>query len=196
VNSQAEVQMSSKIPIWDLSPSDLSMQELGTPDQIVQKLLKKKEQVACVFDYLLGQSGHNTQEAAYASRWSPNKKQMLILALGQAADFEAFSDDKIIKVGISQALNGITPVGSYVYISQNDSVTKLKEDIRESLMFSGGEMVLREGYRGGDIINAVSVQGEKGISRVVTGDSDATMLSLGFKERFLEVKLEVIDTCE
>jgi len=27
----------------------------------------------------------------------------------------------------------------------------------------------------------------------VTGDSDATMLSLGFKERFLEVRLEVMD---
>jgi len=118
---------------------------------------------------------------------------MLMLALGQAADFEAFSDDTVIKVGISQAINGITPVGSYVYISQNDSVAKFKEVIRESLMFSGGELVLREGYRGGDIINAVSVKGEKGISRVVTGDSDATMLSLGFKERFLEVRLEVMD---
>jgi len=68
---------------------------------------------------------------------------------------------------------GITLVGSYVYISQNDSVTKLKEDIRESLMFSGGEMVLREGCRGGDIINAVSVEGAKGISRVVTCDIKA-----------------------
>jgi len=188
--------MPFKTPTWDLSPSDLSMQELGTPSQIVQKLLKKRQKVASVFDHLLGRSGHNTQEAADVSRLSPNQKQMLILALGQAADFEAFSDDKIIKVGISQALNGITPVGSYVYISQNDSVTKLKEDIRESLMFSGGEMVLREGFRGGDIINAVRVQGENGVSRVVTGDSDATMLSLGFKERFLDVKLEVIDTCE
>ena len=42
-----------------------------------------------------------------------------------------------------------------------------KEVIRESLMFSGGELVLREGYRGGDIMNVVSVKGEKGISRVV-----------------------------
>jgi len=188
--------MSFKIPTWDLSLSDLIMQELGTRDQIAQKLLKKRQQVASVFDHLLGKSGHNTQEAADVSKLSYNQKQMLILALGQAADFEAFSNKEMIKVGISQATNGITPVGSYVYISQNDSVTKLKEDIRESLMFSGGEMVLREGFRGGDIINAVSVQGENGVSRVVTGDSDATMLSLGFKQRFLEVKLEVIDTCE
>jgi len=160
--------MSSKIPTWDLSPSDFSTYLFGKPDQIENKLLKKKEQVAGVFDYVLGQSGHNTQEAADVSRLSPNQKQMLILALGQSADFEAFSDDKIIKVGISQAMNGITPVGSYLYISQNDSVTNFKEVIRESLMFSGGELVLREGYRGGDIINAVSVKGEKGISRVVT----------------------------
>ena len=137
--------MSSKIPTWHLSPSDLSMHELGTRDQIAQKLLKKRQEVAGVFDHLLGQSGHNTQEAADVSRLSPNQKQMLMLALGQAADFEAFSDDTVIKVGISQAINGITPVGSYVYISQNDSVAKFKEVIRESWMFSGGEAPLHSG---------------------------------------------------
>jgi len=187
--------MSFKNITWDLSPSDLSMHEFGNADQIVQKLLKKKQEVAGVFDYLLGQSGHNTQWAPALSRLSPSQKQMIILTLRLAADFEAFSDDKIIKVGISQATNGITPVGSYVYISQNDSVTKLKEDIRESLLFSGGELVLREGCRGGDMINPVRVhlQGEEGIFTVVTGDSDATMLSLGFKERFPSVRLEVMD---
>jgi len=182
----------SETPLsWDLSPSDLSVYEHGTPEQIEERLFTKQREVASLFDHLLGQSGHNTQAAADLSQLTPIQKQMLIAALGEAADFEAFSGYNMIKVGISQAANGKIPVGSYVYISQNDSVTKLKRDIRERFMLSGGELVLREGFRGGDIINPVR-GGEEGVSRLVTGDSDATMLSLGFKERFLDVRLVVI----
>lgn len=188
--------MSSRITSWDLSTSDLNMHELGTADEIAKKNDKKKQQVADVFDSLVGQSGHNTTEAWALARLTPNQKQQMILKLSLAADFEAFSDDEIIKVGISQESNGDTANGSFVYISKSDSVTKLKDEIRDCFLNGEScEMVLREGTRGGDIINPIKANypGQQGAFYVVTGDSDATMLSLGFKERFLHVRLRVIE---
>ena len=188
--------MSSRITSWDLSTSDLNMHELGTADEIAKKNDKKKQQVADVFDSLVGQSGHNTTEAWALARLTPNQKQQMILKLSLAADFDAFSGGDNIKVGISKEASGVTPIGSFVYISKGDCVTKLKNTIRECILNGeDGEMVLRDGFRGGDIINPVKVNlgsGEDNF-RVVTGDSDVTMLSLGFKNKFLDMRLEVID---
>ena len=188
--------MSSKIPSWNLSTSNLMMHELGTTEEIAKTLARKNQQVAEVFGTLVGQSGHNTEEGWTLARLTPNQKQQMIAKLSLAADFDAFSGGDNIKVGISKEASGVTPIGSFVYISKGDCVTKLKNTIRECILNGeDGEMVLRDGFRGGDIINPVKVNlgsGEDNF-RVVTGDSDVTMLSLGFKNKFLDMRLEVID---
>jgi len=190
--------MSSKIPFWELSQRDRNMYEFGTAEQIAKALAKKNRMVTGVFDSLTGKPGENTEQGLALARLTPDQKQQMILQLSLAADFEGFSGDRI-KVGVSMEPDWRNQIGGFVYILQSDSVTQLKEKIRKYILNGEeGEMILREGCRGGDVISPVRVQmlgmlGDEGRVTVVTGDSTATMLSLGFKDKFLDVRLRMFD---
>ena len=134
---------------------------------------------------------------------SVEEKQQLIRDLSISADFEACRGGKTLKVQIR-----ILDVGKkvdmfekhhidcYLYILESDTLKKLKDEICKNICKGEKrEMVLREGSREGIIINPIEVAspGFPGRIRVLTGDGEKTMLSIGFNKKYLSFELTFLD---